>query len=129
MSDPRLRYRVSKITQRVCTAITAPLRIVALPPVLIFVLEGQRLAWLLSLPRALPQAAIPKIKSLKMKNLSEKSPLMQEQDETYGHLFRIRYPDGWLSAPANLTRCKDAAYGHARKLLTPTLSTLTARAA
>jgi hypothetical protein len=33
------------------------------------------------------------------------------------HLFRIKYPDGWLSSPANLTRAKDAAYGHARYLL------------
>ena len=39
-------------------------------------------------------------------------------DEKYPHLFRIRYPDGWLSTPANITRAKDAAYGHARYLLT-----------
>jgi hypothetical protein len=38
-------------------------------------------------------------------------------DETYPHLYRIRYPDGWTSQPANLTRAKDAAYGHARYLL------------
>ena len=38
-------------------------------------------------------------------------------DATYPHLFRIRYPDGWTSTPANLSRGKDAAYGHARHLL------------
>jgi hypothetical protein len=38
-------------------------------------------------------------------------------DDTYPHLYRIRYPDGWTSTPANLTRAKDAAYGHARYLL------------
>jgi len=38
-------------------------------------------------------------------------------DETYPHLYRIRYPNGWLSAPGNLTRAKDAAYDHARYLL------------
>ena len=40
-------------------------------------------------------------------------------DATFQHLFRIRYPDGWTSPPANLTRAKDAAYGHARYLLIP----------
>ena len=30
-------------------------------------------------------------------------------DATYPHLFRIRYPDGWTSTPANLSRAKDAA--------------------
>ena len=39
-------------------------------------------------------------------------------DETWPHLYRIRYPDGWTSEPANLTWAKDAAYGHARYLLT-----------
>jgi hypothetical protein len=38
-------------------------------------------------------------------------------DETYPHLYRIQYPDGWTSTPANLTRARDAAYGHARYLL------------
>jgi hypothetical protein len=38
-------------------------------------------------------------------------------DDRYPHLFRIRYPDGWQSTPGNLTRAKDAAYGHARYLL------------
>jgi hypothetical protein len=38
-------------------------------------------------------------------------------DETYPHLFRIRYPDGWTSTPANISRAKDAAYDHARWLL------------
>ena len=38
-------------------------------------------------------------------------------DEKYPHLFRIRYPDGWTSTPANITRAKDAAYRHARFLL------------
>ena len=36
-------------------------------------------------------------------------------DEKYPHLFRIRYPDGWTSTPANITRAKDAAYGHAAR--------------
>jgi hypothetical protein len=35
-------------------------------------------------------------------------------DATYPHLFRIQYP----GTPANLSRAKDAAYGHARYLLT-----------
>ena len=38
-------------------------------------------------------------------------------DATYPHLYRIRYPNGWASTPGNLTRAKDAAYGHARYLL------------
>jgi hypothetical protein len=38
-------------------------------------------------------------------------------DDTYRHLFRIRYPDGWTSTPANISRARDAAYGHARWLL------------
>jgi hypothetical protein len=38
-------------------------------------------------------------------------------DDTYPHLFRISYTDGWTSTPANMTRAKDAAYGHARWLL------------
>ena len=38
-------------------------------------------------------------------------------DATYSHLFRIRYPNGWTTPPANITRAKDAAYGHARHLL------------
>jgi hypothetical protein len=38
-------------------------------------------------------------------------------DPIYSHLFRIRYPNGWTSTPANLSRAKDAAYGHARHLL------------
>ena len=43
--------------------------------------------------------------------------LTLEPDETYPHLYRIRYPGGGTSPPANLTRAKDAAYGHARCLL------------
>jgi hypothetical protein len=39
-------------------------------------------------------------------------------DADQPHLYRIRYPNGWTSTPANLTRAKDAAYGHARCLLT-----------
>jgi hypothetical protein len=35
-------------------------------------------------------------------------------DETYPHLFRIHYPDGLISPPANLTRAKDAARDCAR---------------
>ena len=49
-------------------------------------------------------------------------------DPTYPHLFRIVYPDGWTSTPANLSRAKDAAYGHARYLLgqeTPSEATYT----
>jgi hypothetical protein len=38
-------------------------------------------------------------------------------DATYPHLFRIVYPNGWTSTPANLTHAKDAAYDHARYLL------------
>ena len=38
-------------------------------------------------------------------------------DAIYPDLYRIEYPDGWTSTPANLTRAKDAAYGHARYLL------------
>jgi hypothetical protein len=34
-------------------------------------------------------------------------------DETYPHLFRIHYPDGLVSPPANLTRAKDAARAYA----------------
>jgi hypothetical protein len=37
-------------------------------------------------------------------------------DGTFPNLYRIRYPKGWTSSPANLTRAKDAAYGHARYL-------------
>ena len=47
----------------------------------------------------------------------KKPVLMLEADATYPHLYRIVYPDGWTSSPANLTRTKDAAYGHARHLL------------
>ena len=47
----------------------------------------------------------------------EKPVLTLVADETYPHLFRIRYPDGWESVPVNLSRAKDAAYGHARYLL------------
>jgi hypothetical protein len=39
-------------------------------------------------------------------------------DTTYPWLYRIRYPNGWLSTPANLTRVHDAAYDHGRHLLT-----------
>ena len=38
-------------------------------------------------------------------------------DATYSHLYRIRYTNGWTSTPGNLTRAKDAAYGHGRYLL------------
>ena len=37
-------------------------------------------------------------------------------DATHPHLYRIRYPNGWLSSPANITRAKEAAYGHAHSL-------------
>jgi hypothetical protein len=38
-------------------------------------------------------------------------------DLDYPHLYRIVYPDGWTSTPANLSRAKDAAYDDARYLL------------
>jgi len=38
-------------------------------------------------------------------------------DEAFPHMFRIRYPNGWTSTLANLARCKDAGYAHARLLL------------
>ena len=38
-------------------------------------------------------------------------------DDEFPHLFRIKYPDGWLSTPVNISRAKDAAYGHARWIL------------
>jgi hypothetical protein len=47
-----------------------------------------------------------------------KTPLLTlVADATYPHLYRIQYPNGWTSMPGNLTRAKDAAYGHARYLL------------
>jgi hypothetical protein len=30
------------------------------------------------------------------------------QDQRWPHLYRIHWPDGVISGPANLTRCKDA---------------------
>ena len=47
----------------------------------------------------------------------KKPVLTLEADATYPHLYRIRYPNGWTSTPANISRAKDAAYGHARYLL------------
>lgn len=41
-------------------------------------------------------------------------------DLTYPKLYGIRYPNGWTSTAANLTRAKDAAYGHARFLMQET---------
>jgi hypothetical protein len=38
-------------------------------------------------------------------------------DTDIPHLYRIKYSNGWTSAPANLSRAKDAAHGHARFLL------------
>jgi hypothetical protein len=47
-----------------------------------------------------------------------KSPVLTlVADAIYPHLYRIRYPNGWLSTPGNLTRARDAAYDHARYLL------------
>lgn len=46
-----------------------------------------------------------------------RSVLCLVADSTHPHLYRIRYPDGWESTPGNITRAKDAAYGHARHLL------------
>jgi len=49
---------------------------------------------------------------------SRKPVLTLVPDEIYPHLYRIRYPNGWITTTAaNLTRAKDAAYGHARYLL------------
>jgi hypothetical protein len=36
---------------------------------------------------------------------------------TYPHLYCIKYPNGWTSTFANLSRAKDAAIEHARYLL------------
>ena len=47
----------------------------------------------------------------------KKPVLTLEADATYPYLYRVVYPDGWTSPPANLTRAKDAAYWHARYLL------------
>ena len=47
----------------------------------------------------------------------KKPVLVLVPDATYPHLFSIQYPDGWTSSLANLSRAKDAAYGHARYLL------------
>ena len=49
--------------------------------------------------------------------LRKQAVLQLVADATYAGLYRIQYPDGWTSTPANLTRAKDAAYGHARHLL------------
>jgi hypothetical protein len=48
---------------------------------------------------------------------SKKPVLVLVADNDYPHLFRILYPNGWLSTPANITRARDAAYSHARFLL------------
>jgi hypothetical protein len=48
---------------------------------------------------------------------SPKPTLALVPDAHHPNLYRIRYPSGWTSTPANLTRAKDAAYGHARYLL------------
>src|SRR5262245_61092053 len=39
-------------------------------------------------------------------------------DRDYPPLYRIRYRNGWTSSPANPSRARDAAYGHARFLMT-----------
>ena len=38
-------------------------------------------------------------------------------DVTHPHLYRIRYPNGWTSSPANISRAKEAAPGHAQHLM------------
>ena len=48
---------------------------------------------------------------------SPKPTLTLVPDAHHPHLYRIQYPSGWTSTPANLTRAKDAAYGHARYLV------------
>ena len=48
---------------------------------------------------------------------SRKPVLTLVPDRTYPHLYRIKYPNGWTSSAANITRARDAAYGHARYLL------------
>ena len=50
-------------------------------------------------------------------HLGRKPVLTLVQDDTHPHLYCIRYPNGSTSSPANLSRAKDAAYGHARHLL------------
>ena len=53
-------------------------------------------------------------------HFNERPVLTLVADETFPHLlYRIRYPDGWTSTPANITRARDAAYGHAKFLLRP----------
>jgi len=49
--------------------------------------------------------------------LGRRKVLALVADGRFPHLYRIQYPGGWESTPANLTRAKDAAYGHARYLL------------
>ena len=49
--------------------------------------------------------------------LSRKPVVTLVAETAYPHLYRIKYPDGWTSTLANLTRAKDAAYGHARDSL------------
>ena len=49
--------------------------------------------------------------------LGKRRVLTLVAEATYPHLYRINYADGWISSPANLSRAKDAAYGHARYLL------------
>jgi hypothetical protein len=57
-------------------------------------------------------------KGLDLHHGKRKTPVLTLlQDATYSHLYRIRHPNGWTSKPANLTRAKDAAYGHANYLL------------
>ena len=48
---------------------------------------------------------------------SKKPILTLVPHETHPHLYRIKYPNGWTSSPANITRARDAAYRHARCLL------------
>jgi hypothetical protein len=61
-------------------------------------------------------------RGLDLHHLNRRRPVLTlVQDSRFPHLYRIRYPNGWESTPGNLTRAKDAAYGHARYLLSDAL--------
>ena len=50
--------------------------------------------------------------------VAKRKPLLTlVPDVTHPHLYRIRYPNGWLSFPANITRAKEAARAHAQHLI------------
>jgi hypothetical protein len=51
-------------------------------------------------------------------HLGRRKILTLVADEACPHLYRVTYPSGWASSAANITRARDASYGHARYLLT-----------